>query len=178
MPRRFAPNMNVSLSLAFVLPLLLAACVGRETRGVPLYPGPARGADEVAGLIGDIDTVDGRDVSSSERSFEVLPGCHVVTTRARVAQGWTVAGIPPRWTFVIQVQAGHGYVLEYTGRSGTSAMNALEKDARGQIVASLAPTSDRALIERCRAKAQGTACAPRAVLKAGNADRNGTNADR
>jgi hypothetical protein len=133
-----------------MLALVLVACVGGPTRGVALYAGPTREASTVATLVGDIEAVDGRQVSNAGRTFELSPGCHVVTTQARVARGWSVPGIPPQLTFVIQFKPGHDYVLEYSGRSGSATMNALEKDARGHVLSSLVPTTDKALMERCR----------------------------
>lgn len=137
-------------ALVVVAPILLIACVGGPARGVALYPGPVRETTTIATLVGDIESVDGRQVSNAGRTFELLPGCHVVTTRARVARGWSVPAIPPEFTFVIQFQAGRGYVLEYSGRSGTATMNALEKDAQGNVLSSLVPTSDKDSIARCQ----------------------------
>lgn len=151
-PSALTPFLKSWPSALATLALLLVACVGGSTRGVALHPGPTRETSAVATLVGDIERVDGRQVSNAGRTFELLPGCHVVTTRARVARGWSVPGIPPELTFVIHFQAGHGYVLEYSGRAGSATMNSLEKDANGNVLSSLVPTTDKALVERCLAQ--------------------------
>src|ERR1039457_5937450 len=60
--------------------LVSVACVG-QVRSYPLYPRPEvqREAGKIARLTGPVATVDGVDVTDKVMTFDLLPGCHVVT---------------------------------------------------------------------------------------------------
>lgn len=148
------------LSRAAPFGLLLLACVGGSSRGTPLYPdrGQPPSITEVAQLVGDIETVDGKSVRG--RSFELLPGCHVVTTPTSWGQHEqysTMSGNLPKHTFVINMQPNRSYVLEYeltsrTGNGGNMVLHAFEQDAAGTKTAGLAPVSEQADIDKCMAQ--------------------------
>jgi hypothetical protein len=111
---------------------MLAGCMTRSaTRGFPLYsnPGEPLARNKVATLAttlpvgvapGDgatsfIKTVDGRDVLTLDSYFEVLPGCHVVTTDSQLMFGSTRGGwrrrpVPPR-SFIFDMKAGSAYFV-------------------------------------------------------------------
>ncbi len=145
-------------SVAAVLAMLATACVGGASRGTPLYAprGQMLPVTEVAQLVGDIATVDGKSVHG--RNFELLPGCHVVTTPTSWGardQSGSVSGNMPRLTFVITMQANKSYVMEYellsrTGNGGTVALHALERDAAGNTTSTLLPVTSQADIEKCQ----------------------------
>lgn len=95
---------------------LLAGCGLQATRGYPLYqkgadgPGP----DRVATLNGPIQTVDGQDVSRKGQTFELLPGCHVVTLQRNIGEGsangaW--AANLPALTVAFQMKPAHRYAI-------------------------------------------------------------------
>lgn len=145
----------VAIGFAAILP----ACVGGSSRGVPLYSPetPRRAENTIAALLGDIATVDGRDVSGSGRTFELLPGCHVITTRrsfGKVEQGLPMTALLPPLTFVLPMHANRSYLLEYepssnAGNGGVALIQAREVDASGKVLATHLPTSDKALVEHC-----------------------------
>lgn len=143
-----------------VLPLLVA-CVGGTSRGAALYPtrGDRPPVETVAQLYGDIATVDGASMSGRGRSFELLPGCHVVTTRTSWGErdhSGTMSGNMPMLTYVVQMQPNRSYVLEYdlanrTGNGGTLVFTAKELDANGNTLAQLQPAASDADVARCSA---------------------------
>jgi len=113
---------------------------------------------DVAQLYGEIATVDGRDVSSAVQPFELLPGCHVVTTRTSWGKrdnSGSISGNMPEFSFVINMQPNHGYVIDFelatrTGNGGAIELRALEKDAAGNVSATLLPSIDQKELDRCR----------------------------
>lgn len=135
------------------------ACVG-SGRGVPLYSndGAPRALAEVAQIFGEIAAVDGTPVSSGSNSFEVLPGCHVVATRTswgKTEQKEGTSGNMPKLVFAIHMQANHSYVFvqEMPHRTGSGAgisLNVYEKDAAGNVTATLLPASTQEELDRCR----------------------------
>jgi len=107
------------------LALLAGACGTQAPTGYPLYPklGDGPGADKVATLYGPIQTVDGQDVSSKGRTFELLPGCHVVTLQRNIGEGsasgaW--AANFPRLTVAFEMKPAHRYSIT-TDAKDTSA---------------------------------------------------------
>src|SRR6185369_2007909 len=94
------------------LALLAGACGTQAATGYPLYPklGDGPGADKVSTLYGPIQTVDGQDVSSKGRTFELLPGCHVVTLQRNIGEGSATgawAANFPRLTFAFERNRDH-----------------------------------------------------------------------
>jgi hypothetical protein len=103
--------------LAVLLAVLAAACA--TMKPAPAYPlyaklGQGPGPDKVSLLHGPIATVDGAVVSDKGMTFELLPGCHVVTLQRNVGQGndsgsWAVN--LPRITYAFEMKPGHSYSI-------------------------------------------------------------------
>ncbi|HMA91356.1 MAG TPA: hypothetical protein VKP30_01665 [Polyangiaceae bacterium] len=139
--------------------MFCAACLTHGTREVALYAGAPRARDTIATLYGDIRAVDGQDVLGSGRSFELIPTCHVVTTRRRLGKvdpGWSMVDAVPDVTFIVQMRANHSYVFEYTGQNLDLMLQAREKDASGQTVRILRPSNDLNAARRCLDEASKT----------------------
>jgi hypothetical protein len=107
------------------LALLAGACGTQAATGYPLYPklGDGPGADKVSTLYGPIQTVDGQDVSSKGRTFELLPGCHVVTLQRNIGEGSATgawAANFPRLTVAFEMKPAHRYSIT-TDAKDTSA---------------------------------------------------------
>jgi hypothetical protein len=100
-----------------VLVFCVSACgTAGPVVGYPLYPklGQGPGQDKVATLHGPIATVDDRVVSDKGMTFELLPGCHVVTLQRNVGQGndngfW--AANLPRITYAFEMKPAHSYSI-------------------------------------------------------------------
>ncbi len=129
----------------------------------PLYPGPARGDAEVARLAGPIAKVDGLDVSELGGVFALLPGCHVVEVRQKIGEG----GVSGAWstelrqtTYAFRMKAGSSYEIDVHLEPGNNSVGnanvgrawveAIERDARGQVVASILPARRPADLEACQ----------------------------
>jgi hypothetical protein len=135
------------------------ACVG-QVRSYPLYPNPQvrREPAKVARLTGIVGTVDGASVAAFGNTFDVEPGCHVVTLVRTVGQGgehepWTAD--VPRLVFAFKMPAGHAYVIEHrvqvaSNRTGTVTVTAVERDGSGAIVGPVSPVSGAQDIEDCK----------------------------
>jgi hypothetical protein len=148
--------------LAALIALGTPGCLASHERGAPLYVARAHpyAVTEVAQLYGEVAQVDGRDVSGLGPRLELLPGCHIVTTRTSLghrdlSQNAVATNLPKR-DFAIHMQANRNYVIEYdlatrTGNGGVVAVSAREQDAAGHITATLEPASNRAELDRCRA---------------------------
>ena len=150
-PRRFAPG---------VMLCAVAACVGGEQRGAPLYPGSPRARYTIALLIGPITRVDGRTVPSQGNTFELLPGCHIVEIGGSEGAfspqygGWAVSF--PHLTYAFEMRADRTYIIEFEpdpaiGRApnGSGRVVAREYDADGHN--SVLPIArNSADIARCR----------------------------
>jgi hypothetical protein len=146
--------------------LFAAACGLQASRGVPLYPklGEGPGPHEVATLYGPIQTVDGLDVSRRGRTFELLPGCHIVTLQQNIGEGsangaW--AANLPRLTVAFEMKPAHRYAItsdmgENSGPVSRVTIVAREKAPDGSTVHIPFARSDDD-IETCRrwAAAQG-----------------------
>jgi hypothetical protein len=135
-------------------------CLHHQTGGYPLYDPatPRRAANEVARLFGPIASVDGRDVSDLGRSFELLPGCHVVVTKKQMLEfdnAAAVSGQFPPMTYPFRMRAAHTYVIERpaTGIGGDKALAWIEAyDAAGDgTKVPVGATSSERVIDDCRA---------------------------
>lgn len=148
-------------STACALAIALTGCISATPRGTPLYPaaGPTRDVSEVAQLIGEVASVDGQSTSSGLNSFELLPGCHVVTTRTswgKRDESGAMFGNMPRFSFAIMMVANRSYHFEYdlmnrTGSGGTLALKVYEKDVDGNVLAEFQPAATQAELDRCQA---------------------------
>jgi hypothetical protein len=144
-----------------------ACIVHGADRAYPLYPAPRLERRQVALLLGAIATVDGKDVALDGSTFELLPGCHLVTTQTKLlaydtststnAQG-EVTGTLPRLTYAIAMQPGHTYAIERQIQAvgGTTAdvqITARDVAADGQS-ADLPPARSLAAVAACVAAAR------------------------
>jgi hypothetical protein len=135
------------------------ACVGR-VRSYPLYPNPKvrREPAKIARLTGIVATVDGVDVARNGDTFDLAPGCHVVTLVRRIGQGgehepWSVD--VPRWVYVFKMTGGHVYAIEHhiqlaSNQNGTVTVSAFELDGSGAIIEPVAPSRGAQDIEECK----------------------------
>jgi hypothetical protein len=100
---------------------LFAAACGTQAGGHPLYAkvGAGPGPDKVAMLRGPVQTVDGHDVSGKGQTFELLPGCHVVTLQRNIGMG-TASG-------AFAANVGH-LVIAFPMRPGHSYTIVMEQD--------------------------------------------------
>lgn len=122
--------------------LVTASCALGPTRGTPLYGGQRRPLESVATLRGPVLEVDGKPVKSRDRSFELLPGCHVVVSGGSVGHGadreaW-IAHLPTT-VFAMRMQPGATYNVAFDidpalgrGPIGTGQILATERDAQGR----------------------------------------------
>ncbi|MDF3071819.1 MAG: hypothetical protein K0R38_7420 [Polyangiaceae bacterium] len=141
------------------LVLLLTSCAIGPTRGIPLYAGERRPPETVATLRGPVLTVDGKSVSSRERSFELLPGCHVIVSGGSVGHGadreaW-LAHLPTT-VFALRMQPGATYNVAFDidpalgrGPIGTGQIRATERDGHGRTRRIAAVTTE-AEVAACR----------------------------
>jgi hypothetical protein len=69
--------------------LLTASCGTQAASGYPLYAkvGAGPGPDKVALLHGPVQTVDDVNVAGKGQTFELMPGCHVVTLQRNIGAG-------------------------------------------------------------------------------------------
>ena len=147
------------------LALLGAAC-GTQAGGYPLYPkvGAGPGPEKVALLYGPVQTVDNQDVATRGRTFELLPGCHVVTLQRNIGAGtadgaW--AANFPRLVVAFEMKPAHRYIINLTTPDtsapvGRLVLTASEKAPDGTVVRVPFVRSDED-IRNCRhwAAAQG-----------------------
>lgn len=156
------------LGVTAALAGLGAGCVASSPstwRGYPLYPPPAAplavsqvarlsallpvGGAPSAGATSFIRAVDGREVSTLDRSFELLPGCHVVETARQLVianENMTWAGVVDPLAFVFQMKPGYEYqvVVEMAeGMGGTArlSISGAELDATGKRTAAVPPAA-------------------------------------
>jgi hypothetical protein len=113
--------------------LACTACTSsRDIAAYPLYPNRETRVltrDQIARLFGPIASVDGRDVSRLGGAFEVLPGCHVVRTRADQVESTsyvTVIGRPGGRVFALRTKPGYTYIVkrEVSDRFGSMYLRA------------------------------------------------------
>ena len=135
------------------------ACVG-QVRSYPLYPNPQvrREPAKVARLTGIVGSVDGVSVARDGNTFDLEPGCHVVTLVRTVGEGgdhepWTAD--VPRLVYAFKMTAGHAYVIEHrvqmaSNRVGIVTVSAVERDASGVLIGPVPPSRGGQDIEDCR----------------------------
>jgi hypothetical protein len=141
------------------------ACVGTPSRGYPLYPsdGDRRDEGEVAQLGGYVRFVDGQDVGSQGRLFELVPGCHLIGTPSRWI-GSTPTGtgaveaMTGTVTFALPMKAGHQYTIELlappmTGPSAPLEIKAFEKDRGGTTTRTFSAAKSRDDLASCHDEA-------------------------
>lgn len=125
-------------------------CFGSQGRGYQLYAGPPADPSAVAKLTGHIMAIDGKNVLKLGRNFELMPGCHLVTTRRTWGgvgdNGGVVADIGAQ-TYAIRMLAGHSYLIEVkpegtTGSASFVRVSAKERDATGKVTGSFSPAPD------------------------------------
>jgi hypothetical protein len=152
-----------ALILTALLVLAAYGCVG-QVRAVPLYPNYEQqlAPDKLATLQGPIGTVDGQNVEAMGASFELLPGCHLVTLRSKIGEGnergtWS-ADLHPM-LFAFRMKPGYLYAFEYHADFGSAGHGQLfivarELDAGGATVALVLPSRDGRDIDECRSWGQ------------------------
>src|SRR5579863_6922486 len=125
--------------------LAIEGCITTDQQAVPLYDQPTRlGRDQVATLGGYVASVDGRDVSKLGGAFELLPGCHVITTPT----GWgassgmgAIKATTGAVSFVVPMFPGRHYlVVSNPGPLGTVTVQINEMDAAGHDLRAIWPT--------------------------------------
>ena len=112
--------------------LASAACGSSvDVAGFPLYPNAEARlpCEQIARVFGPIASIDGRDVSSLGGAFDVLPGCHVVRTRADQLESTTyvtVIGHPGGRVFALTTKPGYTYIVkrEVSDRPGSTYLRA------------------------------------------------------
>jgi hypothetical protein len=146
-----------------------------ETRGTPLYQvGPERppanqvaslgtilpgGSSPGGGASSFIKSIDGRDVSTTDTAFELLPGCHVVETQSGLVvtnETMTFRGQLGTRVFPFQMRAGYQYLVlvEFSPIAGGSvhvSVSGEERDARGTRMQQVAAAKSTADVTACRA---------------------------
>lgn len=113
------------LAVALFLPALAGGACGTQASAYPLYAkvGTGPGPDKVAILHGPIQTVDDQNVASKGQTFELLPGCHIVTLQKSVGAGsangaW--AANLPHLVVAFYMKPAHRYAIN-TEMPDTSA---------------------------------------------------------
>jgi hypothetical protein len=144
--------------LLLMLGLLAGAGCITDAPAVPLYDAGNRlGPDQVATLGGYVGWVDGRDVSKLGGAFELLPGCHIITTPT-TSGGSTTTGATKittsPTTFAVPMVAAHRYLVDIKegmrgGPSFEVTVQIDEMDPTGEPIRSLHPATG-AEIQACR----------------------------
>jgi len=119
-------------------------------RGYQLYAGPLADSSAVAKLTGHVRVVDGKNVTKYGRNFELMPGCHVVTTPSNWGgvgeSGGVVANTGPI-TYAIRMLAGHSYSIEVKPAGSAGSIQnvriiAKEKDPTGKVTDTFSPAPE------------------------------------
>jgi hypothetical protein len=151
-------------SVLIAASLVALGCISAKQRGYPLYAASdvARSREEVAGLTGYVERVDGVDVTSHGASFELLPGCHWISTprdwgKVESGSGGVIV-TTGRVNFVLPMKAGQSYRIEVRkrvmgGLTDAVVVEATEQDASGHTTTVFTPTTSREAIEACRPSA-------------------------
>lgn len=135
------------LSLVFVF--LNFGCFG-SGRGYQLYAGPPADPSAVAKLTGFVRVVDGKNVIKRGHQFELLPGCHVISTPNSWGgvgeNGGVIANTGP-FTYAIRMLAGHSYSIEVKPEGSTGSIQSVriiakEKDPTGKVTGTFSPTAE------------------------------------
>src|SRR5579883_1240301 len=108
-------------ALAAAAAIAAVGCAPRTEAAYPLYdhvPGERLPPDQVARLYGAVSAIDGRDVSNLGGAYELLPGCHELTTSGQSLNDATsyyqvTARLRPQ-RFVLAMKAGYSYFLKHT----------------------------------------------------------------
>jgi hypothetical protein len=151
-----------------------------QLRGFPLYArsGEPLAREQVALLTGDVQLIDGQNVSGLGRWFELLPGCHVVTTsperRARVES--SKSGILPpngQLTYAMNMKAGYRYEIQRRMqqlRDGSQfvIVYAFEKEPEGAVMQEFVPAMTETDLQGCQPPA-APAQTPEQTLRDGGA---------
>ena len=153
-----------SCGLLVMLAMICAsACITGTRRGYPLYPNPPLiEPQRVAFLTGYVLEVDGKDVSAHGRSFDLLPGCHIVVTPSKSGTMDSTAGVVittgPR-KFAIAMKAAHSYVIEvgvsgtFGELSGSGYLLGREIDEDGNTTRKFAPAESSQDVQDCMKEA-------------------------
>src|SRR6267378_1637265 len=140
--------------------LALSGCLVSHDRGEPLYPvtdaRPKR--EDVAQLGGYVRMVDNQQVTEG-KSFELLPGCHIVGTPARWGRVDSSSGgvlvDTGHQTFALVMKAGHRYFVGVSvkmmgGSTGSAVVEATEEDPQGRKTTVIGTAKSTADIETCK----------------------------
>jgi hypothetical protein len=149
---------------AFAVATVALGCLHHSAGSYPLYDpaAPRRPSTEVARLVGPIASVDGRDVRDLGRSFELLPGCHIVVTQKQMldfgqAESLDRALFLPV-TFAFQMKPSHAYVIDPPERVGGSngvPLIRAHAEAPNGLKATVDPAVSERVIEDCKAGSPG-----------------------
>jgi hypothetical protein len=149
-----------ALSYAAWILILSAGCSGiGKARAVALYPNPeqARAPESVARLEGPIRSIDGVDVEMKGTTFELLPGCHVVTMTPTIGDG-NVSGAWSadfgRVVYAFRMKPGKTYSIDPEPRFGSAGhgsvrLRSYERNADGTISGALSPAASDEDIDAC-----------------------------
>jgi hypothetical protein len=105
--------------------------------------------------------VDDKDVSSLGGYFELLPGCHVISTPTPPGGRYRSAEILPRWTFALPMRAGHQYLIERRAGGSSSptgwfTIKGYESDLRGNRTREFEHVTSAKDIDACNEEAAGS----------------------
>ena len=152
--------MRTSILLLALGVALTSGCIAPNERGEPLYPvkdaRPPR--EEVAQLGGYIRLVDGQRVDE-DKTFELLPGCHVIQTpehwgRVDSSSGGVLVDTGHR-IFALLMKPGHRYHVDVSvkmmgGSTGSAAVEATEEAPGGRKKQIFYPAQTTADIAACK----------------------------
>ena len=116
--------MRLAIGVGLLSPWLAMGC-GSQSGAYPLYAklGPGLGRDKIAMLHGPIQTVDDQTVAGKGQTFELLPGCHIVTLQRSIGLGtsngaW--AANVGRRVIAFEMRAAHTYTISIEFDDSTS----------------------------------------------------------
>ena len=147
-------------ALGLLLLAVAAGCIAETERAVPLYDLPTRPyLEQVATLDGYVATVDGREVRKLGGAFELLPGCHLVTTPTHWGNGSRYNPVTANTraiSLLIPMLAGHHYSIVNGSTSngapiGVATLDISETDAAGHAV-ERSPTETAELFKACASR--------------------------
>ena len=126
--------------------LALAGCMrGAHARAVRLYAGPP--SADVVTLIGDVKSVDAKEVPAHSRTFELLPGCHAVTNVTYWIGDDINAAMTVRLseqTYWMNMRLGYTYELKVGTTMNTDTarvvVNVVERDKNGHVTHKFEPS--------------------------------------
>jgi hypothetical protein len=133
-----------AIGVAVLLPALVGGACGTQSNAYPLYAkvGTGPGPEKVAILHGPIQTVDDQNVAAKGQTFELLPGCHIVTLQKNIGAGtangaW--AANLPRLVVAFYMKPAHRYMIsstepETSAPVGRIHISASEKAPDGTVV--------------------------------------------